>query len=307
MSPPSHCGATCDSSPDTPRRPQSLPAALGNQTPKLFPVSPSGTADCHPNFPLLGCSFSHTNPCQCPDTLPALLFSTWGGLEWPLQRPKKGQDQALGHSGGTAALLSCFPQGTEEAHPEMISCCIPIPWLSLGRGELLSPILHVTAEHTRSLFPRPPRHLRAPGSSTSQENPWGLGLAGCGDIQQHPARPSALPTLTGSLEVPSVGCYRAFVFWMQWGSRNKVWERRIPMSSPWPYRHRGSSHPGQMAAASCSSLENAQIHGQGVRCSCPCFDSSQQSEAVSGGFSMSSLPQPTHRKAEELRRPSRWE
>lgn len=197
----------------------------------------------------------------------------------------------------------------------MISCCIPIPWGPPGCGDLLSPILHVTGEHTRSLFPRPPdlpglpSISVSPGTSTSQDDHWGLCLAGCEDTQGHPAHPSLLPTGTGSLEMASVGCYRAFAFWMQSGSGIKVWERRIaePMSLWWPYKHHGSSHPGQMAAASCSSLENAQIHGQGLHCSCPWFNSSQQSKAVSGGFSVRSMPQPTHRKAEQLRRPSCWE
>lgn len=52
--------------------------------------------------------------------------------------------------------------------------------------------------------------------------------------------------------------------------------------SPCPCRGPASttSHPfpGQMAATSCSSLEYAQVHGQGLSRSCPRFNSSQQSK-----------------------------
>lgn len=51
--------------------------------------------------------------------------------------------------------------------------------------------------------------------------------------------------------MPSVGCSREFAFQNQSGIGTEVWERQItkPTSPQWPYKHHGSSHPGQTAAA----------------------------------------------------------
>lgn len=106
MPPPRHCGTTCGSIPDTPKGPQSLPATPGNQTPKLLSVSPLAQLIVTLIIHSWAAGFSHTNPFQCPDTLPALLFS-WSDLcSLHLGLMEQGRDQALGHSSdGTEALL----------------------------------------------------------------------------------------------------------------------------------------------------------------------------------------------------------
>ena len=135
------------------------------------------------------------------------------------------------------------------------------------------------------------------------------GLAGCRDTQGHPAHPSPLPMGTKTLKMSSVGCYMAFAFQMHLGSGVKVWRRRIAelVSLQRPCKHRGSSLPGQMAEASCSSLENAQVHGQGLSRSCPWFNSSQQSKtSVRQIFCALHAPAHAHDgKAARRRGPSR--